>query len=64
MLFSVPFSPPFPQINIPRGTTIQLKAFSLKSYKIDHTLHGGIASAAVYGALTGLSPQQASPLTP
>merc|ERR550532_932015 len=27
------------------------EVFSLKSYKIDHVLHGSIASAAVYGAL-------------
>lgn len=27
------------------------EVFSLKSYKLDHVLHGGIASAAVYGAL-------------
>merc|ERR1719199_1851698 len=29
------------------------EVFSLKSYKIDHVLHGAIASAAVYGALLG-----------
>merc|ERR1719487_2418119 len=29
------------------------EVFSLKSYKIDHVLHGSIASAAVYGALLG-----------
>ena len=29
------------------------EAFSLKSYKIDHVLHGAIASAAVYGAMAG-----------
>jgi 2-methylcitrate dehydratase len=29
------------------------EVFSLKSYKIDHVLHGAIASAAVYGALVG-----------
>ena len=29
------------------------EVFSLKSYKIDHVAHGAIASAAVYGALTG-----------
>ena len=32
--------------------------FSLKTYKIDHVVHGAIASAAVYGALMGASPQQ------
>jgi len=31
------------------------EVFSLKSYKIDHVVHGAIASAAVYGALTGAS---------
>jgi len=34
------------------------EVFSLKSYKIDHTVHGAIASAAVYGALLGASPQE------
>ncbi len=29
------------------------EVFSLKSYKIDHVLHGAIASAAVYGAMCG-----------
>merc|ERR1719487_997359 len=29
------------------------EVFSLKSYKIDHVLHGSIASCAVYGALLG-----------
>ena len=29
------------------------EAFSLKDHKIDHVVHGGIASAAVYGALVG-----------
>ena len=29
------------------------EAFSLKSYGIDHVLHGGIASAAAYGAMVG-----------
>merc|ERR1712070_152957 len=31
------------------------EVFSLKSYKIDHVVHGAIASAAVYGALLGAS---------
>lgn len=31
------------------------EVFSLKRYKIDHVLHGGIASAVVYGAVTGAS---------
>jgi len=32
------------------------EVFSLKSYKIDHVVHGAIASAAVYGAMLGASP--------
>eukprot|EP00049_Salpingoeca_infusionum_P015084 m.289147 g.289147 ORF g.289147 m.289147 type:complete len:569 (+) comp15808_c1_seq2:68-1774(+) len=32
--------------------------FSLKSYQIDHVLHGGVAVAAVYGALVGASAQE------
>ncbi len=34
------------------------EVFSLKSYKIDHVVHGAIASAAVYGAMLGATPQQ------
>merc|ERR1719413_43137 len=34
------------------------EVFSLKSYKIDHVVHGAIASAAVYGALLGASPEE------
>ncbi|HTN77008.1 MAG TPA: MmgE/PrpD family protein [Pirellulaceae bacterium] len=34
------------------------EVFSLKSYKIDHVVHGAIASAAVYGALMGLTVEQ------
>jgi len=34
------------------------EVFSLKSYKIDHVVHGAIASAAVYGALHGSSAAQ------
>jgi 2-methylcitrate dehydratase len=34
------------------------EVFSLKSYKIDHVVHGGIASAAVYGALMGATDEQ------
>jgi len=34
------------------------EVFSLKSYKIDHVVHGAIASAAVYGALLGASTQE------
>ena len=32
------------------------EVFSLKSYKIDHVVHGAIASAAVYGAMLGATP--------
>ena len=31
------------------------EVFSLKSYKIDHVVHGAIASAATYGAMLGCS---------
>merc|ERR1712113_1022852 len=34
------------------------EVFSLKSYKIDHVIHGAVASAAVYGALLGASAEQ------
>ncbi|MHC4649821.1 MAG: MmgE/PrpD family protein [Planctomycetota bacterium] len=34
------------------------EVFSLKSYKIDHVVHGAIASAAAYGAMLGASPEQ------
>lgn len=34
------------------------EVFSLKSYKIDHVLHGAIASAATYGAMMGASAEQ------
>merc|ERR1711953_858231 len=34
------------------------EVFSLKSYKIDHVLHGAIASAAVYGALVGATAEE------
>lgn len=34
------------------------EVFSLKSYKIDHVVHGAIASAATYGAMLGATPQQ------
>jgi len=34
------------------------EVFSLKSHKIDHVVHGAIASAAVYGALMGATPKQ------
>merc|ERR1719410_2173037 len=34
------------------------EVFSAKSYKIDHVIHGAIASAAVYGALLGASAEQ------
>ena len=32
--------------------------FSLKTYKIDHVVHGAIASAAVYGAMLGATAEQ------
>ena len=34
------------------------EAFSLKDHKIDHVVHGGIASAVVYGALLGADVEQ------
>lgn len=34
------------------------ECFGLKDHKIDHVLHGGIASAAVYGAMLGASAEQ------
>lgn len=34
------------------------EVFSLKSYKIDHVLHGAVASAAVYGAMLGATAEQ------
>lgn len=34
------------------------EAFALKNHKIDHVVHGAIASAAVYGAMLGASPEQ------
>ena len=34
------------------------EVFSLKTYKIDHVLHGAIASAVVYGAMCGATPEQ------
>ncbi|MCA3004005.1 MAG: MmgE/PrpD family protein [Phycisphaerales bacterium] len=34
------------------------EVFSLKTYKIDHVLHGAIASAATYGAMLGATAQQ------
>jgi len=34
------------------------EVFSLKSYKIDHVVHGAIASAVTYGALMGASPEK------
>lgn len=34
------------------------EVFSLKTYKIDHVLHGAIASAAVYGAMLGGTAEQ------
>ncbi|CAE7284447.1 prpD1 [Symbiodinium sp. CCMP2456] len=34
------------------------EVFSLKSYKLDHVMHGAIASAAVYGALLGATAEE------
>jgi 2-methylcitrate dehydratase len=34
------------------------EVFSLKTYKIDHVLHGAIASAATFGAMTGATPEE------
>lgn len=34
------------------------ECFALKDHKIDHVMHGGIASAAVYGAMLGASAEQ------
>ncbi|MCB9846353.1 MAG: MmgE/PrpD family protein [Phycisphaeraceae bacterium] len=34
------------------------EVFSLKTYKIDHVLHGAIASAVVFGAMVGATPEQ------
>lgn len=34
------------------------EVFSLKSYKIDHVLHGAIGSAATFGAMMGATPEQ------
>jgi 2-methylcitrate dehydratase len=34
------------------------EVFSLKTYKIDHVVHGAIASAAVYGAMMGATAEQ------
>ena len=32
--------------------------FSLKTYKIDHVVHGAIAAAATFGAMTGATPEE------
>jgi 2-methylcitrate dehydratase len=34
------------------------ECFGLKDHKLDHVLHGAIASAAVYGAVLGATPEQ------
>ncbi|MBX7135983.1 MAG: MmgE/PrpD family protein [Fimbriimonadaceae bacterium] len=34
------------------------EVFSLKTYKIDHVVHGAIGSAATYGAMMGATPEQ------
>ena len=36
------------------------EVFGLKDHKIDHVLHGAIASAAVYGAILGATPSRSS----
>jgi 2-methylcitrate dehydratase len=33
------------------------EVFSLKTFKIDHVVHGAIASAATYGAMLGATPE-------
>lgn len=34
------------------------EVFSLKTFKIDHVVHGAIASAVTYGAMLGATPEQ------
>lgn len=34
------------------------EVFSLKTYKVDHVVHGAIASAATFGAMMGATPEQ------
>ncbi len=34
------------------------EVYSLKTFKIDHVVHGAIASAAVYGAMMKATPEQ------
>lgn len=34
------------------------EVFSLKSYKLDHVVHGAIGTAATYGALMGATPEE------
>jgi 2-methylcitrate dehydratase len=34
------------------------EVFSLKTYKIDHVVHGAIASAATFGAMMGATPEE------
>jgi 2-methylcitrate dehydratase len=34
------------------------EVFSLKTYKIDHVVHGAVASAATFGAMTGASAEE------
>ena len=34
------------------------EVFSLKTYKIDHVVHGAIASTVVFGAMMGATPEQ------
>lgn len=33
------------------------EVYSLKTHKIDHVMHGAIASATVYAAMLGASPE-------
>jgi 2-methylcitrate dehydratase len=34
------------------------EVFSLKTYKIDHVVHGGIGAICGYGALLGATPEE------
>ncbi|MFM9994502.1 MAG: MmgE/PrpD family protein [Phycisphaerales bacterium] len=34
------------------------EVFSLKTYKVDHVVHGAVASAAVFGAMTGATAEE------
>lgn len=54
---SIPWVPPHPSAPLPHLCSLA-EVFSLKSYKIDHVVHGAVASAAVYGAIVGATPAQ------